>query len=206
MAKKKSKTKPAINGYSMGYWGSETFGRVFVESLHGIDEEAQAVGFPGLRSNEVDEWMGDFPVEPRRTGGPTMSVVGAAFFIKIVAYLKEPATKALVEVASSEFFKLIFSKLSKMFKKNPAPGEAIQYPVIFRPAMFFQSEQVMVTVIMTIKKPEDYKDAEKLVPQAFERAVEWLEHHGRQGPYLTYRVTDGQLNSFPTISGEAVTA
>jgi hypothetical protein len=72
--------------------------------------------------------------------------------------------------------------------------------------MFFQAEQVMVTVIMTINKPADYKDAEKLVPLAFERAVAWLEHHGRQNRYLTYRVTDGQLNSFPTISADPVSA
>jgi hypothetical protein len=205
MPKKKRKPTPAINAYSMSTWGNETFGRLFIESIHGLDEEAEAIGFPGLSADEVDEWMGsNFPVEQRHKGGPTQSATAAIFFIKIVAYLKEPVTKALVEIASSEFFKLIFSKLGKMFKTKPTGRDVIQYPVMFKPSMFFQAEQVMVTVLMPINKPEDYKDAEKLVPLAFERAVAWLERNGRQDRYLTYRVVNGQLNSFPTISPDPV--
>jgi hypothetical protein len=191
----------------MSYWGSQTFGRVFVDAFQGIDGEAAAIGYPGIRSDEVRERMSDFPIEPPRVDrGPTMVVGFAPFFIKIVAYLKEPITKSLVEIASSEFFKLVFSKLENVFKQNPDPGETVQYPVLFKPSMFFESEQVMVTAIMTINKPEDFKDAEKLVPLAFERAVNWLERNGRQAPYLTYRIKDGQLNNFPTISGEPINA
>jgi hypothetical protein len=202
--KRPRKSKPAVNAHSLGYRGSETFGRVFVDAFHGIDEEAAAIGFPGLRSNEVREWMGDFPVESQADRGPTMIAGHVIFFIKVVAYLKEPVTKALVEVASGEFFKLVFVRLAKVFKKDPAPTETIQYPVLFKPSMFFQAENVMVTAIMTISKPEDYKDAERLVPLAFERAVDWLARNGRQEPYLTYRIKDGQLNSFPTISAEPI--
>ena len=71
---------------------------------------------------------------------------------------------------------------------------------MFCPAMYFEAEQVLVTAEMAIRKPEDYACAEILVPQAFERAVNWLERNGRQAPYLTYRIDDCKLNSFPTIS------
>lgn len=202
--KRAPKSEPALNAHSLGFWGNETFGRVFVDAFHGIDEEADAVGFPGLRYNEVRQWMGDFPVEEQADRGPVMMAGHAIFFIKVIAYLKEPVTKALVEIASGEFFKLIFEKLGKVFKKDPPASETIQYPVLFKPSMFFQAEQVMVTAIMTINQAEDYKAAEKLVPLAFERAVAWLERNGRQAPYLTYRIKDGQLNSFPTISSEPV--
>jgi hypothetical protein len=75
-----------------------------------------------------------------------------------------------------------------MFTKKHSEGDTIEYPVMSRPAMYFEAEQVLVTAMMTIRKAEDYKCAETLVPLAFERAVDWLERNGRQGPYLTYRI------------------
>jgi hypothetical protein len=204
MPKRTEKPNTAINGYAMKYYGTETFARVFLEAIHGLDDEAETIGYPGLTSQEVDARMSALPRGPREPyRGPTMVVGAGPLLMSIIAFLKEPITKALVQVASSEFFKLVLPKIGKMFSKKGGVADTIQYPVVFRPAMYFEAEQVLVTAIMTIRKPEDYQCAETLVPQAFERAVDWLDRNGRQAPYLTYRIDDCKLNSFPTISHDA---
>jgi len=78
--------------------------------------------------------------------------------------------------------------------------------VQFKPSLFLEAEQVMVTAIMTINKPEDYQDAEKLVPLAFQNAVKFLSQNGRKGRYLTYRIANGAVNNIPTVSDEPVEA
>lgn len=179
------------NGYILGYWGSETFGRLFVEAARGLDEEAATLGFTGLTSAEAASRMSALPQKHEAVDrGPTM-VFGAAalpFLFKVMAFVQEPVTKALVQVVSGEFFKLVIPKLGGIFTRKK-PTEAIEYPISFRPAMFFEAENVLVTAIMTIRKPDDYKAAETLVPLAFERAVDWLERNGphRSLPHLPHR-------------------
>lgn len=201
MAKRSEKAKTPVNGYAMNFHGSETFGRLFVEATKGLDNEAAAIGYPGLNSHEVQARMSALPQGPKEPyRGPTMMAGAVPFVLGIIAFLKEPITKALVQVASGEFFKLVLPKIGKMFSKKKGAGDQVEYPVLFRPAMYFEAEQVLVTAIMTIRKPEDYQCAETLVPQAFERAVDWLERNGRQAPYLTYRIDECKLNSFPSLS------
>lgn len=193
-------------GYSTAYRGNVTFGEAFVDALKGFNDEAQAAGFTDLDQGELRERFKGFPEEMRPTGGPVAMFHLIPFFVKLVIFLKEPATVALIEMGCHEIFKLTFSRFGKLFKKNPDPGKAIQYPVQFRPSLMLEAEQVMVTAIMTINKPEDYQDAEKLVPLAFKKGLEFLSMHGRQGRYLTFRITDGQVNNIPTISDEPLEA
>ena len=204
MPKRASKTPPAINGHALNFRGDAEFGDAFVRAIEGLEEEAELIGYPGIDSREIVTRM---KVLPEGWGqvyqGPTMSAYHIFRpMVEIVILLREPITKALVQVASGEFFKMVFPKIGKIFTKKEGGAGENQYPIIFRPAMYFESEQVLVTALMTVRTPGDYKCAETLVPQAFERAIDWLERNGRQAPYLTYRIEDCKLNSFPSISHE----
>jgi hypothetical protein len=190
----------------MAYRGNVTFGDAFIEALKGFNDEAQAAGFTDLSDAELRDRFRNFPAETRPAEGPVAVFHFIPVFIKVIIFLKEPATIALIEMGCHEIFKRTFSRFGKLFKKNPAPGKAIQYPVLFKPSLCLEAEQVIVTAIMTINKPEDYKDAEKLVPLAFQKGVEFLECNGRTGRYLTFRIKDGQVNNIPTISDEPVEA
>jgi hypothetical protein len=201
MTKRPKKTAHAVNGYVWSFRGSASFSKSFLESIEGLPDEAEAIGIPGLEGSEAVARLSALPNQPTRSyRGSMASAVHIMFMMEIIAFPKEPVTKALVQVASSEFFRLVLPKIGKMFAKRRS--HRVPYPIIFRPAMYFEAEQVLVTAIMTIGKADDYKCAESLVPQAFERAVDWLERNGRQAPYLTYRIVDCRLNSFPSLSHE----
>jgi hypothetical protein len=205
-ARARKLTRPQNAGYSMAYWGNDTFADVFLDALKGFKDEAHAAGFADLPASDLSERLKGFPAETRPAKGPVAFAHLIPFLVKVIIFLKEPATVALIEMGCHQIFKVTFSKFGKMFKKDPAPGKAIQYPVLFKPSLCLEAEQVMVTAIMTINKPEDYKDAEKLVPLAFQKAVQFLSQNGKKGRYLTYRIADGQVNNIPTVSDEPVEA
>jgi len=68
--------------------------------------------------------------------------------------------------------------------------------------MWFEAEQVLVTVICDLDQPSDFTLAETLVPLAFQRAADWLERNGRTHPYMTYRIKDGKLNNLPALTAD----
>jgi hypothetical protein len=193
----------SLNGHALSFRGDSSIGNGFINAIEGLEEEATAIGYPGLERSELRDRMKFMPEGWNSNyRGPTMSAHYVMSLIELVALLRDPITKALVQVASAEFFKIALQKIGKMFEKKEQLDENIRYPVLFRPAMYFESEQVLVTALMTINKADDYKCAETLVPQAFERAVDWLERNGRQAPYITYRIEDCKLNSFPSLTHE----
>ena len=65
---------------------------------------------------------------------------------------------------------------------------------------FFTAMQVQITAIAVLKKPFDQEVALKLFPLVFDRGISWLLTNGRKGHYLTYRIIDGNIDPFPTVT------
>jgi hypothetical protein len=112
----------------MAYRGNVTFGDAFIDALKGFSDEAQAAGFTDLSDSELRERFRDFPAETRPAEGPVTVFHLIPVFIKVIIFLKEPATVALIEMGCHEIFKRTFSRFGKLFKKNPAPARRFSIP------------------------------------------------------------------------------
>lgn len=191
--------------YTFNMFGSASFQQTFLESFTGFESQMDKLGISALSGAEADASFSGFAEYPPawKTRGYVASAFHPPTFLQIVAILKDPFSKELIAWSLGAFFKAAFERVGRLFggSKEPA-AKTLSFPVQFRPAMWFEVEQVLVTVIFDLNEPSDFTLAETLVPLAFQRAGEWLERNGRTHPYLTYRIKDGKLNNIPTLSAE----
>jgi hypothetical protein len=133
--------------------------------------------------------------------------------MQFIAFLKEPATTAAIEVILAGILHAALKRFGRVFgdhqdgKKPDKPGpdeqksdgpENIQLPIKFLPTLWFAHEEVLVTVMANIETHADFKIAELLVPEGFRRAAQWIDRHGVTHPYLTYHIRNGMLDNKPT--------
>jgi hypothetical protein len=186
-------------------FGNATFQRAFVESFAGFESQMNDAGIAAFSSSEAAVSFSGLAEYPPawKTTGYVASAFPPPIFLQIVAILQEPFSKELIAWSLGAFFKAAFERLGRFFGAKAAPAaRTITFPVQFRPAMWFEAEQVLVTVICDLNDASDFTLAETLVPLAFQRAGEWLERNGRTHPYLTYRIKDGKLNNIPTLTAD----
>lgn len=192
------------NGYTFNLFGNETFQRQLLENFAGFEGEMEKAGYAALgkaEANEVFSGITEYP-EAWRTSGYVASVFHPPTFLQIIAVLRDPLSKIVISSALGVFFKAAFERMAGLFGAGKTATPAVSFPVQFRPAMWLQSEQVLVTVICDLNEPADFRIAETLIPLAFERAGEWLERNGKTHTYMTYRVKDGKLNNIPTLTAD----
>ena len=205
-----AESAPPKVAYTLNMFGNSTFQKAFIESFSGFEAEMEESGVLGLSGSEARDAFAGFAEYPGiwHISGYVASAFGPPTFLQLVSILQEPFSKELIAWSLGAFFKAAFDRLGRMFgTKQSAATEAkasrsVSFPIQFRPSMWFQAEQVLVTVICDLNEPSDFTLAETLIPLAFQRAGEWLERNGRTHPYVTYRITNGKLNNIPDLSAD----
>jgi hypothetical protein len=125
---------------------------------------------------------------------------GPPHFYQFIAFLKEPATTATIEVFLEALLHAVLQRFHKVFGHKGGAGKDIQLPIKLCPSLWFEHDEVLVTVVANIESLSDYKTAKLLIPEGFKRAGTWLERHGVTHPYLTYYIRDGKLDVKPALS------
>ena len=176
--------------------------RAFLEVFEGFEDEWESKGFDSLSSKQADSRLSGLPPYPVewKTNEPTASAFGPPHFFQFLAFLQEPATTAAIEVLLGGILHAVLGRFRKFFGRRSPKHSNLQLPIKFCPALWFEQEQVLVTIVAEIRSPEDFKLSELLVPEGFVRAGKWIKSHGVTHPYLTYHIRNGKLDGKPTLS------
>ena len=199
---KKAPESPA-NAFTFKVSGS-TIHRRFDEAFRGFVKEMKSQGYAQLGHSEGFQSFSDRPgAWKTKYRGTYASAFGPPEFIQIIALLAEPVSKAVIEVFALGFMRAALSRFKKLFSSKTKDREAaLRFPIRFRPAIWLDSEEVLITVIADIESPGDFKAAEQLIPRAFYQATKFLERRSVTHPYVTYRIKNGKLNNIPTLSAD----
>jgi hypothetical protein len=176
--------------------------RAFLENFTGFEAEWEAIGYEVLTGEQTTQRLSGKSSVPDewRTKGITASAFGPPHFFQFLAFLKEPATTAVLEVFIAGILHAALKRFGGVFGAHSDKHPHVQFPIMFCPALFFEREEVLVTIVAEIGSPADFQIAELLVPEGFQRAAAWLEHHGVTHPYLTYFIHNSNLDARPTLS------
>lgn len=174
--------------------------QLYMEAMEGIDEDMAGLGLVGLSSRESGERTEGHPVFPvEGIQGTTALEIRREDLIAFAVFIREPIVKATIEVLTSKILEFVLPRFRKLFTHAKKESD-IQYPMTMSSAFFFSQEQIQITAVAILKKDSDREVALKLFPLAFEKGVDWVIQNGRQGRYLTFRIFDGNIDGFPTVS------
>jgi len=129
-----------------------------------------------------------------QTAGPTAifgvddAIVGIALFLGTGM-----GQWAIGRICDGIWVKTVRPALRHLFQRRRE--EVGERALTFSFGAWFDTDGVFVQVITTLQQGEDAKKVEELVPEAFRRALTWIEQHGVQQPVLVYRIRGGNLSS-----------
>jgi hypothetical protein len=177
----------------------------FLQAFEGFEADWESQGYESLSSKEADQRLsGKAPYPPEwKTEGPINFAFGPPHFIQFIAFLKEPATTAALEVIFAGILHATLHRFRGFFAGRSGKVPVMQFPIKFCPSLWFEREQVLVTIVADIESPGDFRPAELLIPEGFIRARQWLDRHGVTHPYLTYYIRNGRLDVKPTLSQQS---
>jgi len=188
------------NGYLLVTRGRYALMELYVEAMDGIDKDMEAIGLAGLSTDQSGQRLQSHPLFPASSvEGTTAFDIRTEDVLAVAVFIQDPIIKGTIEVLTAKILEAILPRFRKLFT-HAKKESVVQYPMTISSAFFFSQEQVQITAIATLKKHSDEEVALKLFPLAFEKGVDWVAKNGRQGRYLTFRIIDGIIDGFPTVT------
>jgi hypothetical protein len=169
---------------------------------------ADELAMPFLRESifalikEGHEEVDEYPIEIAAVGK-----VPTAFFgvddavVGILLFSHTPMGQwAINRICDNVWDKTVRPAFRKLIKRRDKNGGLDGGALTLTFGAWFETDNVFVQVIASLKTGEDPKKIESLVPEAFHRARNWIEGHGVQQPVLVYRIQNGNLSLNPTLA------
>jgi hypothetical protein len=121
--------------------------------------------------------------------------------VGIMIFLHTPMGQWAVDrICDALWDKGLRPAVRRLFKRREKESGFGARPLTLCVGAWFDVDTVFVQVIVSLKQGEDAKKAQKLIPQAFQLAYDWIESHGITHPVLVYRIRDGKLSTHPTLA------
>jgi hypothetical protein len=187
-------------GYTLVSRGRYALMKLYTESMEGIDNDLCDLGLVGLTQAQLSEITGNKPLFPDPPSKePTAWEIRWDELAAIAVVLQDPIIKGTSEGVVAKIVEAILPRFRNIFARATKESD-IQYPMTISQVFFFTAVQVQITAIAVLKKPSDQEVALKLFPLVFDRGISWLLTNGPKGHYLTYRIIDGNIDPFPTVT------